>query len=310
MKFSAVAMICLRRIAVLLLLPMAMLAPDAYAQTHYVYIYSSRPPGRIFSDGFQALGNDLNLLNHISGNKLMTGFVTVTANYQNARYHAETSLRYTSERPIGYIYRISADRTYYEVNPSIRYFFQQQTLAGTVGSHRSLMHNVRLLLPLESSENLVATQGIAPAMIQSSVQVRLVSRPDGTVRLVEGEHRDNTNWVGYDDTRTSNPNPYPIIWPDDGTATSSGRCTPPLGDIDEEGVAGGSCSDVYALSTEATVGIERAMRYYGPFDFADCSSSSSSRQEKRENADATCPRLRLFNLSRQMRALSLITADF
>lgn len=301
----------LRLISVLLLLQVAAHAPDLYAQTHYVYLYTWRPPQKVFANGFQALGDDLNLLNYATASSLMTGFVTTTASYRNAQDHALAALQYTSGgRLSGYIYRISTDNTFYDLNLSVRHFFHQQRQAGTIEArHRSLMHDIERALPLDDSEQFVVPHRIPPGMIQSSTRVDLVSGADGRRRIEEGERRDNPNWVGYEDRRVTNPNPYPISWPEDDAAGSFGSCTPPIGAIDEGGAIGGNCTDVLAVAAGSAEGIEGAMHRYGPFEFADCSSSSSSKREKRDIGSATCPELRLINLSRLKRVLWILVSD-
>lgn len=300
----------LRLLSALLLLQLAAHAPNVYAQAHYVYRYSSAPPAEVFANGFQALGSDLNLVSYARASGSMTGFVTTSASYRNAQEHAHVSLQYAPMgRLWGYIYTISADNTFYDLNMSVRRFFQQENQAGTVEPRRrALMQSIGLVLPLETSEHFVTPNAIPSEMIRSSVRVRLVRGSDGRFQLEEGERRDNPNWIGYEDSRVTNPDPYATTWPDDDVAASPGRCTPPIGEIDEGGATGGNCTGVYAVAAEGTGGIEQALRYYSPFDFADC-SSSSSRREKRDSNAVICPRLRLTNLSRLMGVLSIMSPD-
>lgn len=295
-----------RLMLALMLAAMALHATASYAQTHYVYRFSFTPPAQVFSDGFPPTGADLNLLNYLSGTRGVTGFVSVTASYANIQEMATTSLYYAPPgRSVGYIYRISTDSTFYDVSTSVRRFFEQEQRLGISGPHRSLMRTIEGALPLESSQRLVATRGIAPGMIQWGTPVRLVRERDGVNRLSADAPRDNPHWIGYEDSRIANANPYPVTWPDAAQASSSESCTP----SDDEGAAGGNCTgDVYAVATEAPGGIEQALHYYSPFDFADCSSSSSDRREKRSAGSAICSTLPVVNLSRLLRVAEIMLA--
>ncbi|EBC5529440.1 hypothetical protein C3M26_21680 [Salmonella enterica] len=98
-------------------------SPSTYSGTppKFVYRVDSRRPDEIFQNGFEAWGNNYNLIAHVNGASCSTsgsqsGFISTTSNLDAANAIAE---QHVAERGVAYIYTIRADNTFYNAAESI-----------------------------------------------------------------------------------------------------------------------------------------------------------------------------------------------
>jgi hypothetical protein len=89
-----------------------------------VYRVDSRPPEEVFVHGFQAWGNDHNIVAHVNGhtctgNTRTSAFISTMTNYNMVNALAENHLM---ERLVTYIYSIRADSNFYDAAASVAYY--------------------------------------------------------------------------------------------------------------------------------------------------------------------------------------------
>lgn len=187
-----------RRFFFILILLLVLFSNGLYANT-FVYLISTTPPEEIFDQGFVAwsptFGDD-NLLLHISGYSVYHRTTRlITASRNDSVNPADSS----ADRV--YLYRIRADRNFYDVPDSLNHYYEEianSTLERTV---------INYVLSEYAPENQVVVQGgIDPTNIQSATLYVYVQ---ATNRYVAQSITENPH---YDNEETDiNPLPFPLL---------------------------------------------------------------------------------------------------
>ncbi|WP_249032358.1 scabin-related ADP-ribosyltransferase [Tenebrionicola larvae] len=160
-----------------------------------VYRLDSRHPDTIFAEGFQPMGENRNLIEHLSGRALELGnsaFISTTSTWSAIERFVSEDLEENAE---SWVYEITPTDTFYDVNGSMLHANLQNP--GTPLATQAL----RIYREFGWQEEFASVQAIPSSRIAYAYRVRVVNG-----NVVVQETRNNPNYVPT--TPTINPAYY------------------------------------------------------------------------------------------------------
>jgi len=275
----------------------------AYAKVSVVYRFDTRPPSEIFSSGFAPRGGDTNLIRHALAWTEESAFIATTASLEAAENFANTYVQADPDAP-GYIYRIEADDSFYEVTASLESFLEQERQRGFPPRFRAMELTLQnAIQEYRWQQEYVSTVPIPPSLIAWARPYQGEVFADGSIAMREGAIQDNWNWAGVRNT-FSNTGNYWVTWPDSASSSPVSSCTEAIGSLSI--AAGMNCTDdLYGIAEGGREDGDPIHQALLP------SSCPSSPKEKRSGNTPLCFPLayRIVNLSKRMRIDSVIYSE-
>lgn len=160
--------------------------PLTSMSANFVYRVDERSPSQIFRDGFTSWGNNMDLLDHVSGischgNSYGSAFIPTSASRNSALRIANEIFSSRLPRPqILYLYRIRADSRFYNVYSNLE----------SIDERANIEIENNLYYMADRQEEVVALRRIPTTQIH---QVTELSYNNGEVN--EGTMSSNNNYV-------------------------------------------------------------------------------------------------------------------
>jgi len=229
--------------------------------------------------------------------------IATTASLEAAENFANTYVQADPDAP-GYIYRIEADDSFYEVTASLESFLEQERQRGFPPRFRAMELTLQnAIQEYRWQQEYVSTVPIPPSLIAWARPYQGEVFADGSIAMREGAIQDNWNWAGVRNT-FSNTGNYWVTWPDSASSSPVSSCTEAIGSLSI--AAGMNCTDdLYGIAEGGREDGDPIHQALLP------SSCPSSPKEKRSGNTPLCFPLayRIVNLSKRMRIDSVIYSE-
>ena len=166
----------------------------------FVYRIDTRSPEEIFKYGFSPVGNNMDLIRHVTGVD-GSGFVSTSSNEAAViNGIAPFTIRtFSAASRNAWLYTIRATGDFYDVNTTLRTIEAEEDPHELINENR--IENV--LNRYNWQEEWVSTRSISPELIQTAQEVTL-DRGSSTVRFT-GNDSSNARYLDRDTTGNSNP---------------------------------------------------------------------------------------------------------
>ena len=192
------------------------MSSTSHADVNEIYIYSELSPNRVIGRDreLRPEGSHHSLINHMMTPDHPGAFIVASASEQEARRVAAARLR---GRPggFGYIYRVRADESFYDVRLSFQHFLDQQRTLDIDGRYPGLEAALQVMINrLGNQPVYAATASIGRQSIISSNRVRGQDQPGAGFMVMGDGVRDNPRYRSGPVTSV-NPRPYAMSWPQD-----------------------------------------------------------------------------------------------
>lgn len=195
-----------------------MLSSTAHGHVTEVYIYSEVPPERILMSNreLHPEGSHNSLINHMMTPEHPGAFIVASASDPDAREVAAARLRGRPDA-VGYIYRVRADESFYDVRLSFQHFLNQQGTLDIDNRYPGLEAALQVMINrLGNQPVYVATAPIERSSIISTNRVRIQHTQGFGSHLIGDGARNNAN-VRRGPATSVNARPYPVSWPQDAS---------------------------------------------------------------------------------------------
>lgn len=296
----------MRRIAITgIFILLLVCAAPAMAGLSFLYRFDTRPPSQIFAMGFTPKGSDTNLVNHFTGSYDESSFVSTTSSFEVALRFARIHMEDSQARR-GYIYRINADGSFYDVNASMR---SHMAYLVSHGYERSLpRYTTRIdvaVADLSWEQEYATPVPIPGTSISWAIPVTGHSSATGGISLTQGDVQPNPG--AFPSDSFVNSQPYPIELPLEDDSPCSSPASEDLSSDDEEPLGGACANDIAAVPLVAA-----SMAYMHAYHLPDCSFPSSRKRRDTSiptRVQCSSATLKLVNLSRLRRLIPAIAND-